>query len=199
MPLVHGIKLEVPGQIRECVQESTTETGQTISGSFVSDVNFIEDHTGRKYSSGVDVFDLSVVDPNLKTIYTVRRKSEHRFDIPADVIGVYSFCFYNQNRKEARVMYNAHVGHHVVHGRALNQQLDPLTESVQNAKEYAAAMKQEYHYQKNREIVHRRTNETTSHRVKLYSALEAFALIACSVFQVWYIRKLFSNRDRSFV
>eukprot|EP00959_Pyramimonas_sp_CCMP1952_P467713 9492068-Pyramimonas_sp.AAC.1 len=96
-------------------------------------------------------------------------------------------------------MYNAHVGHQVDHQRASNQQLDPLTESVQNAKEYVAMMKQEYYYQKNREEVHRRTNEVTSERLKLYSAFEAIMLVGCSLSQVWYIRKLFSNRDRSFV
>jgi len=198
-PHAHSLKLEIEGQRRECVQESATEIGQSISGSFVSDINFQEDHYGRKHSGTVDTFDFFVVDPNFKTVYTSRRKTDHRFDIPVEVVGVYTFCFYNSKKAVARVLFNAHVGHQIDHQRALNQQLDPLTESVQNAKEYAAKMKQEYYYQKNREHVHRRTNEVTSQRVKMYSAFEAIALVGCSLSQVWYIRKLFSNRDRSFV
>jgi hypothetical protein len=42
-----------------------------------------------------DRFDLTVMDPNDKTVYTARRKTDHRFEIPVQVVGRYTFCFYN--------------------------------------------------------------------------------------------------------
>eukprot|EP00976_Prorocentrum_cordatum_P101190 1192520-Prorocentrum_minimum.AAC.7 len=96
-PYAHGLKLEIEGQRRECVQESANEVGQSISGSFVSDINFHyhEDWKGARTSTTVDTFDFSVVDPNMKTVYTARRKADHRFEIPVQVVGIYTFCFYN--------------------------------------------------------------------------------------------------------
>jgi hypothetical protein len=43
---------------------------------------------------------------------------------------------------------------------------------------------QEYYYQRGREEVHRRTNDSTNYRVMLTSVLEAIALVGCSVVQV---------------
>lgn len=198
LPVTEGVKLRVLPQQRECIQEVTTEVGQTITGSFVADSapeNVAHAQAANLFRA-TDRFDLTVVDPNMKTVYTTRRKADHRFEIPVDSIGTYTFCFYNQARTAAYVLYHAHVGHHVDHKRALTQHLDPLTDSVQNVREHIAKLKQEYYYQRARDEVHRRTNESTAHRVVFFSVLEAAALVCSSLAQVLYIRKQFSNTHK---
>jgi len=191
-----ALKLRVLSRQRECVQEVASEVGEVITGSFIADGG---EATAKAQASNLFMpkhrFDLVVMDPNLNTVYTIRKKTDHRFEIPVKVAGSYTFCFNNQARTAAHVMYHAHVGHHVDHGGALAHHLDPLTDSVQDVREHISKMKQEYYYQRGREEVHRRTNDNTNYRVILSSVLEAIALVGCSVVQVLYVRKQFAGKD----
>lgn len=67
-----------------------------ITGSFIADG---AEAASRAQASHLfmpkDRFDLTVMDPNDKTVYTARRKTDHRFEIPVQVVGRYTFCFYN--------------------------------------------------------------------------------------------------------
>lgn len=75
-----------------------TEVGQTITGSFVADAS--DEANAHAQANNLfrsqDRFDMTVVDPTMKTVYTTRRKVDHRFEVPVEAVGTYTFCFFNQ-------------------------------------------------------------------------------------------------------
>lgn len=188
----HGVKLKVLGQARECVQEEATEAGDLITGSFIASDG---DGKTRRFFGGAERFDFTVIDPQHNTVYSAKRKAEHKFEMKAEQQGTYTLCFYNQGRVPAYVLYHAHVGHHLSHDRATHEHIDPLQESVTNVKEDISRLWEEYNYQKKREEVHRATNESTQWRVIFWAVLEAAFLVVFSIGQVLYIRSLFSQKD----
>jgi hypothetical protein len=98
-----ALKLRVMSRQRECVQEVASEVGEVITGSFIADGG---EATARAQASNLFMpkhrFDLVVMDPNLNTVYTIRKKTDHRFEIPVKVVGSYTFCFNNQARTHGR-------------------------------------------------------------------------------------------------
>jgi hypothetical protein len=97
-----ALKLRVMSRQRECVQEVASEVGEVITGSFIADGG---EATAKAQASNLFMpkhrFDLVVMDPNLNTVYTIRKKTDHRFEIPVKVAGSYTFCFNNQARTQS--------------------------------------------------------------------------------------------------
>jgi len=97
-----ALKLRVLSRQRECVQEVASEVGEVITGSFIADGG---EATAKAQASNLFMpkhrFDLVVMDPNLNTVYTIRKKTDHRFEIPVKVAGSYTFCFNNQARTQS--------------------------------------------------------------------------------------------------
>mmetsp|Transcript_38846 Transcript_38846/g.47044 ORF Transcript_38846/g.47044 Transcript_38846/m.47044 type:complete len:216 (+) Transcript_38846:141-788(+) len=185
-------KLKVLAATRECVQEHATEAGDLITGSFLATAG---DGSQKRFFGGAERFDFTVIDPNHNTVYSAKRKAEHKFEVKAEQSGYYTMCFYNQGRVPAYVLYHAHVGHHISHDRAMKEHIEPLEESLTNLKEDLARLSEEYYYQKRREETHRLTMESSHDRVIIWSLGEAALLVGCAVFQVVYIRRLFDKKE----
>ena len=104
-------------------------------------------------------------------------------------------CLKNTARKASMVLYHAHVGHHIDHKKAVEAQMDPLFESVENLREDIAKLREEQIFQVEKEAVHRATNESTNKRVIVFAVLEAAGLVGMSMFQVFFVRRLFDRKD----
>ncbi|KAL0205593.1 hypothetical protein P9112_000900 [Eukaryota sp. TZLM1-RC] len=136
--------------------------------------------------------DFEIIGPDQSAIVSTERKAEDAFFFQAPQDGIYQFCFRNQmtHKISKLITFTVKVGTEVTDEFAKQEHLTPIEESVVKMRELLEEVIQEQHYMKARERVHRSTTESTNHRVLWWSLFEIVALIAFSLGQILYLRKL---------
>eukprot|EP00899_Mesostigma_viride_P004350 jgi/Mesvir1/13916/Mv16038-RA.1 len=128
-------------------------------------------------------------------VYTAEGKTEDKFVFVVPNVSQLSFCFVNRGLMPEEVSFAVHIGHPVSSAEvARREHLDPLQAQISRINSALQTVVAEQRYMRAREARHRKTNESTSQRVMLYTAVEAVALISVSVSQVMYLRNLFNRR-----
>ena len=75
------------------------------------------------------------------------------------------------------------------------EHLEPLKSLLRNLKLSLADILEEQLYQERRDVVHYVLNESTDKRAVMTAVVETMAIVAVTVTQVVYIRKLFAKRQ----
>ncbi|EGD74962.1 hypothetical protein PTSG_07187 [Salpingoeca rosetta] len=154
------------------------------------------------YGGRLDI-DVEVRSPS-QVIWARRRSQadDHRFRAPMS--GEYAFCFSNKfsTVTHKTVYLDVTVGNKEqvieeggkVHDVALTQ-IETSISSIHNA--LSKTMSYQTHLRM-REMYHRHTAEFMNERVQWVSGGEALALVVISVFQVLYLKSLFTDRPNRF-
>jgi len=149
---------------------------------------------------------LVVLDPSNQVIYermaffnkpdhsTNRQEGYYQFS--AERPGSYQICFDNtMSRWTAKVIsVRVHAG--VKDEPIKYEHLTPVVDSVVKVADELASIEQLQHLMRIRERSHRDASEATNARVQWMSLIESILLISMSVFQLFYIRKWFSDSEK---
>ncbi|KAK8527700.1 hypothetical protein V6N13_085510 [Hibiscus sabdariffa] len=172
----------------ECVYEYVSSEGDTITGSFV-----VVDHQ-IFWSSEHPGIDFTVTSPGGILAHSVKGTAGDKFEFVAPKSGMYKFCFHNPSSTPETVSFYIHVGHIPnEHDLARDVHVDPINVKIAELREALESITSEQKYLKAREDRHRHTNESTRRRVIGYTMGGYVLLTLVSVFQVVYIRRLFSK------
>ncbi|KAL3642036.1 hypothetical protein CASFOL_012851 [Castilleja foliolosa] len=172
----------------ECVYEYVFYRDDTVTGNFV-----IVD-SEHFWNSENPAIDFTVTSPDGNIVHTLKGKSEEKFEFKATKNGLYKFCFHNHQSIPELVSFNIHTGHIPnEHDLAKDEHLDPINVRIAELREKMEYVTLEQNYLKARDISHRRTNQSTKHRVIFYTVGEYLLLVLASGLQVVYVRRLFTK------
>ncbi|OAY76073.1 Transmembrane emp24 domain-containing protein p24beta3 [Ananas comosus] len=172
----------------ECIYEFVASEGDTVSGNFV-----VMDHDSF-WDSDESGVDLVVTSPGGNVMQSWKETSSEKFEFKAPRPGMYKFCFHNPHDVPETISFYIHVGHiPSEHNLAKDDHLDPINVKIAELREALESVTAEQKYLKAREARHRRTNDSTRRRLIFYTLTEYLALVCASLFQVVYIRRLFSK------
>eukprot|EP00792_Barthelona_sp_PAP020_P005108 TRINITY_DN2500_c0_g1_i1.p1 TRINITY_DN2500_c0_g1~~TRINITY_DN2500_c0_g1_i1.p1 ORF type:complete len:215 (-),score=61.70 TRINITY_DN2500_c0_g1_i1:59-661(-) len=171
----------------ECFYEDVT-AGTKVSGTY------------QVAQGGLLDIDVRVWSPEESMIYAADRRHDGEFSFTAVTPGTYRFCFGNHMSKMTPKLVQFHLHNdddHTKGGFAKDSDLTPLEQSVINLRDELRAITEEQQYMKARERRHRNTTESTNARVLWYSFLEAIVLVCVSLWQIFYLRRMFEKRRTS--
>ncbi|XP_024366529.1 transmembrane emp24 domain-containing protein p24beta3 isoform X1 [Physcomitrium patens] len=173
----------------ECVWEDVEFDGDVVSGNFVvldQEVFWGSEHPG---------IELIVTGPDGRAVHTTNTIDGEKFEFIAHRRGRYKFCFHNPLSAPEQLTFYIHVGHVIgVEELARDEHLKPVDVKISQLSEALELVSAEIRYLQNRDLRHRKTNESTQRRLLFYTVSEYLLLIAASVGQVVMIRHLFSKR-----
>ena len=181
-----GLTFNVDPAKEECLYEDIT-AGTKVSGSFqVSTGGFLD-------------IDVKVTGPDERTIYSVSKETEGRFTFIAAETGTFRACFGNfmSTVTPKTVSFVLALGESQPSSTvAKAEHISPLERSIMDLSSALSQVQAEQEYMRMRERAHRNTSESTNARVLWWSVAEAAALVAVSVFQVFYLRRFFETKHR---
>eukprot|EP00003_Mantamonas_plastica_P010289 TRINITY_DN1971_c0_g1_i1.p3 TRINITY_DN1971_c0_g1~~TRINITY_DN1971_c0_g1_i1.p3 ORF type:complete len:104 (-),score=28.40 TRINITY_DN1971_c0_g1_i1:243-554(-) len=93
------------------------------------------------------------------------------------------------------VSFNVRVGETSSHDVLTQDHVNPVQESVMQLSDGLASIQAEQKYMHARESVHRNTTESTNTRILWWSFFEAVVLIAISLGQIIYLRRILENKS----
>jgi p24 family protein beta-1 len=143
--------------------------------------------------------DIQIKAPDGRIVYSAEKQSEGKYNFISHVNGQYHFCFSNKmsTLTPKTVSFVLHVQDannnppEAPKPGAKVEDLTPLEQSIQQLKEGFNAVSDEQEYMRMRERVHRNTSESTNARVVWWSFFEVVVLLAMSLWQIFYVRRLF--------
>eukprot|EP01064_Diplonema_japonicum_P001572 TRINITY_DN11039_c0_g1_i1.p2 TRINITY_DN11039_c0_g1~~TRINITY_DN11039_c0_g1_i1.p2 ORF type:complete len:124 (+),score=18.46 TRINITY_DN11039_c0_g1_i1:414-785(+) len=112
---------------------------------------------------------------------------------------IYKFCIKNGNIMMKSVMVNVRSHDPTEQGVGPYKPMEPIKKTIIRLSESLHSIKEEQHYLRTRERIHRDTAEDTFERIMFWSVLACVMLIAMGVGQLWYYHSLFgstSSRSR---
>jgi len=177
----HGFSFSVDATTEECFYEDV-QIVQTIGIMFqVTEGGFLD-------------IDIQLKAPNGRIVYNAEKQTEGKYSFVAHVDGEYSFCFSNRmsTLTPKAVSFMATLGDEPQQPKGPRPaDLNPLEDVVRTLSEGIHAMEGDQEYMKMREKVHRNTNESTNSRVIWWSFFEVGVLIALSLWEIYYVKRLF--------
>ncbi|GBG77542.1 hypothetical protein CBR_g23987 [Chara braunii] len=175
----------------ECVYEDIQAEGDFITGSFVV---YGSEHGWASDEQGMDV---QVTAPHGYNVYSARKKTEDEFLFHASKKGIYKFCFTNHAPYPEMVVFNLHITHHMAkEDVAKDDHFIPIINQVTSLEEALDSVYSELIYLRGRDMRHKKTAESTNRRLIVKASVQAAALVASSVLQVYLLRRLFEKRLR---
>lgn len=142
--------------------------------------------------------DVKVFGPDGRIVYSGNRESSGKYTFAAHVDGNYKYCFSNKmsTMTPKIVMFSMDVEDKSKENKEMNADAHhtKLEEMVGELSSALLAVKHEQEYMEVRERIHRSINESTNHRVVIWSFFEALVLIAMTVGQVYYLKRFFEVR-----
>jgi p24 family protein beta-1 len=142
--------------------------------------------------------DVKVFGPDGKVVYSGNRESSGKYTFAAHVDGNYKYCFSNKmsTMTPKIVMFSLDIEDKSKENKDMNSDAHhtKLEEMVGELSTALLAVKHEQEYMEVRERIHRSINESTNHRVVIWSFFEALVLVAMTVGQVYYLKRFFEVR-----
>jgi hypothetical protein len=148
-------------------------------------------------------YDLEVTAPSQQKLYEVHKEAEATFHLVPVEAGSHKFCLkFNPEASPSRqliprdVLWNINVGYSEGHDKVEETDTQYLWHHIYQIDGQVQELKSTLHYLYWRERRHRETVESTHRRTLLYAILRCIVLVAASVGQVLYIRRLFNARHK---
>ena len=140
-------------------------------------------------------FDVHVKRPNGDTVY-YSAASEHGNEDKVYFItkeaGEYAFCLDNTGHSRSEKIVALMIA--IKSRTQVTKKTDPLIKMLQKARASLDQLINDQVYLRTREWEHRDTMESNNFRVVIRSLIELGVLLAMSVGQVWYLRRLFDKK-----
>jgi len=186
--LTHAFSFDVGAKSEGCFYE-VVEKDQPVGVLF------------QVIAGGFLDIDVRIFGPDARQIYTGTRETDGRYSFTAHISGTYTFCFSNamSTVTPKTVDLSVTVGGVSEYETqaadiASDAEISPLSASVIQLSDAITAIANDQKYLKMREEAHRNTNESTNSRVLWWSIFEMVALIAMSIWQIYYLRRFFEDK-----
>jgi len=118
-----------------------------------------------------------------------------RYTLDSEMDGIYKFCFINPSLdRDLNIHFELVYGYReeeIIPNYLKEEHLTTTERMVLELSESLYTIQQEQLYLKSREKIHRDTVESTNARVKWYTVLELFVLVAMSTWQLYALRSFF--------
>ncbi|ETS64866.1 hypothetical protein PaG_00837 [Moesziomyces aphidis] len=136
--------------------------------------------------------DVVLYDPKSRALFKQDRKDTGTYSFTAQDDGRYSYCFSNEfsTVSDKTVSFNVHG---IIYVPDEGDML-PIEREIRGLAAGLQAVKDEQEYLVIRERVHRNTAESTNTRVKWWSIIQGFILIAVCSCQVYFVKRQFEVR-----
>jgi hypothetical protein len=148
-------------------------------------------------------YDLAVVAPSGSRLYEVTGEAEATFHLVPVEAGAHRFCLrFNADKSPSRaavvreLLWNINIGYAEGHDKVEETDTQYLWHHVYQIDGQIQELKSTLHYLYWRERRHRQTVESTHRRTVFYAALRCAVIVAASVGQVVFIRRLFNKQGR---
>ena len=153
---------------------------------------------GFQVRQGHTDFDMEVKDPKMNTVFysaAAEHDAENKIFFVAQHSGEYSYCLDNTGHSRSEKVVAIQLA--TSSGEKAMVKPDPLLRSLRHIESAARALLEDQVHLRARERDHRDTLESNNTRVLWRSFLEIGAMLLMSVGQVYYLRSLFTKKERS--
>jgi len=177
------ITFEVPARKTEIMYEDIVDTASTIKGAY-----FVSS------SEDADI-DFTIIDPAQKLIFRRPGKNVGIFYFTPNATGTYTFVF--NNRKwigNKQVTFALNTGKGVNEDLVNPDQLTPMESQLREADRALRDIQTETRFAYKRQGTHYKTTEANHNKVFYVAVFESLAILAVTVWQVYYIKRLLDNR-----
>ncbi|SPC62331.1 related to EMP24 protein precursor [Ustilago sp. UG-2017b] len=136
--------------------------------------------------------DVVLYDPKSRPLFKQDRKDTGTYSFTAQDDGRYTYCFSNEfsSISDKTVSFNVHGIIYV----ADEGDMLPIEKEIRDLAAGLQAVKDEQEYLVIRERVHRNTAESTNTRVKWWSIIQGFILVAVCSCQIYFVKRQFEVR-----
>ncbi|KAJ1599766.1 hypothetical protein NDA14_001990 [Ustilago hordei] len=136
--------------------------------------------------------DVVLYDPKSRPLFKQDRKDTGTYSFTAQDDGRYTYCFSNEfsSISDKTVSFNVHGIIYVPDGGDML----PIEKEIRDLAAGLQAVKDEQEYLVIRERVHRNTAESTNTRVKWWSIIQGFILVAVCSCQIYFVKRQFEVR-----
>ncbi|KAJ1033069.1 hypothetical protein NDA16_000348 [Ustilago loliicola] len=136
--------------------------------------------------------DVVLYDPKSRPLFKQDRKDTGTYSFTAQDDGRYTYCFSNEfsTVSDKTVSFNVHG---IIYVPDEGDML-PIEREIRDLAAGLQAVKDEQEYLVIRERVHRNTAESTNTRVKWWSIIQGFILIAVCSCQIYFVKRQFEVR-----
>ncbi|KAH7352989.1 hypothetical protein KP509_19G073800 [Ceratopteris richardii] len=173
----------------ECFYETVEYDGDLIHVSFV--VIRAEHYWNYEYPAGID---LTIEGPN-NFHQEVLDKASDKLEFTANRHGSYKFCLKNNSPYSEMVDFSVHVGHIPYYDQKVqDDHINPLMTQIAKLQEAVYSVHFEQHWLYAQTEQQAILNNNLSRRLVHRAVLEAVALVAVSVLQVYLLRRLFDRK-----
>jgi hypothetical protein len=151
---------------------------------------------GFQVRKGSTDFDMEVKDPKQETVFysaAAEHDAESRIFFVAQHVGEYSYCLDNNGGTRSEKVVAIQLA--TSSGSKKMKRTDPLIRSLKHISSTATGLLDDQIYLRTREREHRDTMESNNSRVLFRGLLELGVMLAMSVGQVYYLRRLFSKKS----
>ncbi|KAJ1029213.1 hypothetical protein NDA18_002839 [Ustilago nuda] len=136
--------------------------------------------------------DVVLYDPKSRPLFKQDRKDTGTYSFTAQDDGRYTYCFSNEfsSISDKTVSFNVHGIIYVPD----EGDMMPIEKEIRDLAAGLQAVKDEQEYLVIRERVHRNTAESTNTRVKWWSIIQGFILVAVCSCQIYFVKRQFEVR-----
>ncbi|SOV09448.1 related to EMP24 protein precursor [Ustilago sp. UG-2017a] len=136
--------------------------------------------------------DVVLYDPKSRPLFKQDRKDTGTYSFTAQDDGRYTYCFSNEfsSISDKTVSFNVHG---IIYVPDEGDML-PIEKEIRDLAAGLQAVKDEQEYLVIRERVHRNTAESTNTRVKWWSIIQGFILVAVCSCQIYFVKRQFEVR-----
>ncbi|KAJ1588850.1 hypothetical protein NDA11_007518 [Ustilago hordei] len=136
--------------------------------------------------------DVVLYDPKSRPLFKQDRKDTGTYSFTAQDDGRYTYCFSNEfsSISDKTVSFNVHG---IIYVPDEGDML-PIEKEIRDLAAGLQAVKDEQEYLVIRERVHRNTAESTNIRVKWWSIIQGFILVAVCSCQIYFVKRQFEVR-----
>ncbi|KAJ9112154.1 hypothetical protein QFC20_002335 [Naganishia adeliensis] len=131
-----------------------------------------------------------LTDPTDQVLSSIHRKPTGTFAFTAKKDGRYTYCFSNEMSTLSPKVLSFNV-HGILYVEDENGHIAPVEHEIRQLAAGLQGIKDEQEYIVVRERVHRDTAESTNDRVKWWSILQTFMLVAVCAWNVHYLKSWF--------
>eukprot|EP01017_Pseudomicrothorax_dubius_P033683 TRINITY_DN4532_c0_g1_i2.p1 TRINITY_DN4532_c0_g1~~TRINITY_DN4532_c0_g1_i2.p1 ORF type:complete len:289 (+),score=78.59 TRINITY_DN4532_c0_g1_i2:100-966(+) len=177
------VSFELGGSEEDVFIENVHDTPTELLGAYF---------VSSSENSEVDLF---VIGPDGVHLFGRTDKNEGFFHLNATKKGTYQFFFSNSRwfeTKKVTFAYHSSVARNI--SSAGTTALDPLNEKLYKANKEIRSLHAETKFSYMRAETHFETLRNAHTKLLLFTILESFVIVAASLWQIYYIRKLLENK-----
>eukprot|EP01091_Cochliopodium_minus_P016745 TRINITY_DN6368_c0_g1_i1.p1 TRINITY_DN6368_c0_g1~~TRINITY_DN6368_c0_g1_i1.p1 ORF type:complete len:235 (-),score=34.50 TRINITY_DN6368_c0_g1_i1:82-786(-) len=173
---------EISGGGKDCVYE-IFDAGKSVNVFF------------EVLYGGNEEIDVFIFDPMRKEIYSQTKQKDGMYTFITSIVGKYKFCFYNTHSNDRKgISFDIASALDTSSFAAKPDHVTPVENAVLQLSTTIHQIYEEQKYFRKKEEIHRDLSEDILDKIRYWGVFENFLLIATSLAQMFFIKRLFEVR-----